>query len=352
MFITPSAAEFRSLFNRLLILWLVAFGFALVMAGLQLFPRYFVDALIYSLVTATSIFVALETGDMTVFHQDFLSFTYSKKRMFYIITATPISFLIGIKLADYCSGYSIWALSKNDPSRFFSFFLFALLVTIVLFVVFEQHRFSRQSQKQLLESHLALLASQLEPHMLFNTMANLRALIETDTKNALTMLDALNSYLRVTLNGSRVSWHPLANEFARLDDYLTLMSIRMGTRLKVTMDCPEHLSQLPIPPMLLQPLVENAIKHGLEPAIAGGALHIQAQQIGEQVLLTVSDTGVGGLCSEKLRAGKGFGLSQVRDRLSNIYCGRAQLSLGQKEGYASTLQISLPWLNSIGEPTI
>ena len=117
--------------------------------------------------------------------------------------------------------------------------------------------------------------------MLFNTLANLRALIGVDPPAAQHMLDRLNAYLRATLNASRATQHPLSAEFARLADYLELMALRMGPRLQVTLDLPDALADVPVPPLLLQPLVENAIQHGLEPRVQGGALTVRAWRQGE-----------------------------------------------------------------------
>jgi hypothetical protein len=342
----PTAAEIRLFFPQLWVTYGVLLGLSCVMGGLQLFPRGLVDSFTYCFTIGTVLFLLYAAIDLFIFYPDFLNFKYSKKRIGCLLFANFCGFLLAVWVADHWTHDYGKTIIQQDSIRFISFYLLSLLFSMIAFVHFEQKRYMRDRQKKLLHSHLTLLSSQLEPHMLFNTMANLRALIETDTKNALTMLDALNSYLRATLNGSRVSWHPLADEFARLDDYLRLMSIRMGARLKVTLDCPAQLSQHPIPPMLLQPLVENAIKHGLEPAIAGGTLHIEAQHIGEHLLLSVSDTGMGGLTVDQLNTGKGFGLSQVRTRLKSIYFGRAQLSLGEKAGYTSTLKISVPWVDS------
>jgi signal transduction histidine kinase len=340
-------SEFRSLLNRLLCVWLVALCFVLVLASLQLFPCTFADIFIYSFAVRTLIFVVVEAADLTVFYPDFIKFTYSMPRLLFRAIATPCAFITAICATDYMMGQSVWGFLSHNSLRLFGFVFFTVLITVVSFIIFEQHRFTKKAQKQLLNTHLTLLSSQLESHMLFNTMATLRALIEGDTKRALTMLDALNNYLRAMLKGSREQWHSVSDEFARLDDYLSMMSIRMGKRLSVTMDCPEMLAEHPIPPLLLQPLVENAIKHGLEPAIEGGELHIQAKLMGEQLILTVSDTGLGGLTAERLETSKGFGLVQIRERLKTIYCEQAQLSLVQKTGYSSSLQIHLPWRESL-----
>ena len=120
------------------------------------------------------------------------------------------------------------------------------------------------AQRQAVESQLQLLRAQLDPHMMFNTLANLHALIDADPPRAQAMLEHLITFLRATLHGSRTLSHPLRDEFARLQDYLALMQIRMGPRLQVEVDLPPQFAGIHVPTLLLQPLVENAIKHGLE----------------------------------------------------------------------------------------
>ncbi|MDA8446158.1 sensor histidine kinase [Paracidovorax valerianellae] len=177
------------------------------------------------------------------------------------------------------------------------------------------------------EARLKLLETQLEPHLMFNTLANLRVLIATDPPRAQAMLDHLIDYLRATLGASRATLHPLADEFARLRDYLELMSVRMGPRLAYTLDLPESLAGVPVPPLLLQPLAENAIRHGLEPKVEGGTLHIAARQLADGRLeLVVKDSGVGladPAGAPTPPAGpahqQSFGLRQVRERLHTLY---------------------------------
>ncbi|MBL0299124.1 MAG: histidine kinase [Betaproteobacteria bacterium] len=114
--------------------------------------------------------------------------------------------------------------------------------------------------------------------MLFNTLANLRMLISLDPARAQAMLDHLIAYLRATLNASRSATHSLATEFERIADYLALMGVRMGPRLQVRMDLPQDLRGLAVPALLLQPLVENSIKHGLEPHPRRRSLDITARR--------------------------------------------------------------------------
>jgi hypothetical protein len=202
-----------------------------------------------------------------------------------------------------------------------------------------------QARRAATEARLRLLETQLEPHMLFNTLANLRVLVTLDPPSAVAMLDRLDRYLRMTLGGSRAPMHPLAAEFDRLDDYLGLMAVRMGERLRYALTLPEALRDVPVPPMLLQPLVENAIRHGLEPRVEGGRIDVRARRAGDRLVIEVSDTGVG-LDAAVPSDGGGFGLAQVRERLAAVYGDRALLDLAPSPdddgGTRATLSVPLP----------
>jgi LytS/YehU family sensor histidine kinase len=137
--------------------------------------------------------------------------------------------------------------------------------------------------------------------------------------------------------------HPLSAEFARIADYLALMKIRMGDRLQTQVEFPDALGELAVPTLLLQPLVENAIKHGLEPNIDGGRLIVSAQSIGSDLLLTVRDTGVG--ISGVANDGTHFGVAQVRERLATLYGDAATFTLSTPDdgqgGTLATVRIPL-----------
>ena len=177
------------------------------------------------------------------------------------------------------------------------------------------------AQRQAVESQLQLLRAQLDPHMMFNTLANLHALIDADPPRAQVMLEHLITFLRATLQGSRALSHPLRDEFARLQDYLALMQIRMGPRLEVEVDLPAPLAHLNVPTLLLQPLVENAIKHGLEASRGKGRLTVRARQQGPHLLLDVINTGRTLSEEDNASSGPGFGLQSVRERLRSA-CGQ------------------------------
>ena len=202
------------------------------------------------------------------------------------------------------------------------------------------------AQRQAAEHQLRLLQSQLEPHMLFNTLANLRVLIGLDASQAQAMLDRLIAFLRATLNASRQSSHALATEFERINDYLALMAVRMGPRLRVQLDLPAALRELTVPPLLLQPLVENAIKHGLEPHIEGGLVTVAAQAQGAELVLTVRDTGAGLRAAPGTAPGTQFGLAQVRERLATLHGQAATLTLepapDERGGTLATIRLPMP----------
>lgn len=174
-------------------------------------------------------------------------------------------------------------------------------------------------------AELAALQAQIEPHFLFNTLANLRSLISRDPATAQHMLDRLITYLRSTLHTARAREATLGEEFAQIEAYLDILRIRMGARLRFTLELPPTLALRRIPPMLLQPLVENAIRHGLEPKIEGGSLSLTAQARDGKIELTVTDDGMGFGVAET--AGTGVGLANVRERLRALFGDNARLEI-------------------------
>ncbi|HEX4509277.1 MAG TPA: histidine kinase, partial [Burkholderiaceae bacterium] len=215
-----------------------------------------------------------------------------------LATACSIGYVCGRTLADAILGESSWRALLASPRDLLGDMAFTVVFgAIVLGWFFARARSQAHAARlaamhhEATLAHLALLQSQLEPHMLFNTLANLRALIAADPARAQDMLDRLIAFLRATLVASRSGPQSLASEFARLEDYLALMQVRMGTRLRVTLALPPDLAQASVPPLLLQPLVENAIKHGLEPRRGPGELEVSAERDGLALVLRVEDGG-------------------------------------------------------------
>ena len=202
-----------------------------------------------------------------------------------------------------------------------------------------------ETERAASESRLKLLQTQLEPHMLFNTLANLRVLIGIDPARAQHMLDHLIDYLRATLGASRASTHPLQTEFERIKDYLELMAVRMGPRLTYTLELPPELANHPVPTLLLQPLVENSIRHGLEPKVEGGSIKVGARREGDWLLLEVSDTGVGfkNASDNTPAPAGGFGVAQVRERLATVYGPRSAIESIVPPAEGTSTIIRLPY---------
>ncbi len=198
-------------------------------------------------------------------------------------------------------------------------------------------------ERQALQAQLQALQAQIEPHMLFNTLANLQGLIALDPPRAQHMLEHLIRYLRATLSASRSGSTTLKQEFALLDAYLGLMQVRMGTRLAYALHLPDDLDDVQVPPLLLQPLVENAIKHGLEPKVDGGRIDVRAWREGGMLHLSVADTGLG-LAPEHAGAGAegGVGLTNIRERLLAKYGPRSALRLESAPAGGTTATLSLP----------
>jgi LytS/YehU family sensor histidine kinase len=162
---------------------------------------------------------------------------------------------------------------------------------------------------------------------LFNTLANIHALIKQDPDAASRILEELNQYLRASLRRSRQMTATVGEEVELIEALLALARARLGARLEFKISVPPELHATPLPPLLLQPLVENAIRHGIEPAIDGGAIEVDVRKSPDGLELTVTDTGVG----LNANAPEGVGLSNVRARLTSLHGAKGKLLL-----YANT----------------
>jgi sensor histidine kinase YesM len=188
-----------------------------------------------------------------------------------------------------------------------------------------------------LDAQLRSLQAQIEPHFLFNTLANVVSLIDSAPDKARGMLERLIDLLRASLAASRGQRTALAQECALVRAYLDILSIRMGERLAYRIDVPAELAAVSLPPLTLQPLVENAIRHGLEPKLAGGSVTIAARRTGDSVEVIIDDDGLG--FSDN--AGAGVGLANVRERLAGLYGERARLAIEERTP-GTRIRVTLP----------
>ena len=194
------------------------------------------------------------------------------------------------------------------------------------------------TEKELSVARLNLLHAQIEPHFLYNTLANAQVLTRSEPQQADRMLGHLIQYLRHSLPGTDGAMSTLGDELERTRAYLEILRIRMGPRLALEVDVPDALRAIQLPSMMLQTLVENAIKHGLEPKPGGGTVWLLARRDDDHVAVTVADDGLGfGVAG----GGTGIGLKNVRERLRLIYGERATLSVvaNAPQGVAATITV-------------
>ena len=193
-----------------------------------------------------------------------------------------------------------------------------------------------REDKQMLSARLQLLQAQVEPHFLFNTLANVQHLTTTDAPRASEMLGSLIRYLRAALPQMREQASTLSREVEMVRAYLEIQRVRMGERLQFVIDLPPDLTGRPMPPMMLISLVENAIKHGIDPQPAGGTIRVSAQTTTHGVRVTVADTGRG--LSEL--EGMGIGLANIRERLATLFGPAARLDLHENNprGVVATIE--------------
>lgn len=196
-------------------------------------------------------------------------------------------------------------------------------------------------ERRLLEAQMAALQAQIEPHFLFNTLALIGQLIDTNSPQAASIHAALIQYLRAAMPQMRQKGSGKLGQQVELSRaYLKIMQARMGDRLSISVDMASELTDAEFPSMMLQTLVENSIKHGLEPKLTGGHIHIQAQVVANELQVDVSDDGVG----FDMHADDGIGLSNIRERLNMLYGAKAQLIIEIPQEGGTKVSIRLPYL--------
>ena len=205
-----------------------------------------------------------------------------------------------------------------------------------------QKEFLASSARMLAEARLRALQAQIEPHFLYNTLANVVSLIGPRPAQAQHMLERFIDYLRASLAASRSEEATLDSESKLIAAYLDVLAVRMGERLRYRIELPDELRQFRIAPMLLQPVVENAIAHGLEPKVEGGEIVVSARVEGEHVAIRISDTGAGLNESAPRKPGGGVGLSNLRERLRSLYGAAAKVELSENQPCGMTVRLMLP----------
>ena len=273
------------------------------------------------------------------------------KTVYYAGTSTS-GVLLGYALMAWSLDSRLLKHWLRDPQWLAVFGFTSLMISLVMSLVFfwrERHaRAETQLQAERLRSeriereaafaNLRALQAQIEPHFLFNTLANVTSLIDPDPAKAKRMLESFIRFLRASLNATRNESTTLADEADLIAAYLDVLQVRMGSRLRYEIDVPADLHAVTLPPMLLQPVVENSIRHGLEPKVEGGTVRVRAHRNGGGVEVEVSDTGVGFASTTH----GGVGLTNVRDRLRLIYGERASLVIADAARGGAVVTLTLP----------
>ena len=212
---------------------------------------------------------------------------------------------------------------------------------------------SESLKRQVVEARMAAMQAQVEPHFLFNTLASIDHLIETDPARASIMQKILIALLRASMPTMREanaqSTRDLGRELAVIRPYLEILKVRMEERLNIDLRVSDGLLSAEFPPMMLQSLVENAIKHGLEPKAEGGTLTVAAEIVHGKLAVTVADTGLG--FGKAQTEGTGIGLSNIRERLALLYGGKASLAITETAGGGTTVTITVPYAVRADEVT-
>ena len=255
----------------------------------------------------------------------FPQFSWRRSALIHAI-ALPV-FAIGFQVVSYevkeLLGY--WHL--GEEGRIWDIYIPGLFY-VVQFGTFHTYYYFRQNEEKIrreaelkelaLKSELSALKAQLNPHFLYNVFNTINASVPPEQESTRQMIAELSDLFRYQLRASQTDEVPLQEELAFIKKYLSLEKARFGNRLRIEIDIPEALYAQPVPPMILQPLVENAIKHGIAPLIEGGTVHISVRSEGEKLHFVVKDTGKG--ITDKARLfGSGVGLTNTQKRLQKMF---------------------------------
>lgn len=268
-----------------------------------------------------------------------------------LLVTMPLGALAGAVIGALVAGIPFLEILRGRPALFLQMLIIGILFgTMITYFFFSRERISQTEaqlqqeqiksltlEKSTLETRLRLLQAQIEPHFLFNTLSNVLSLLESEPAQGKAMLEDLTRYLRSSLSRTRDRMTTLGQELDLIRAYLDIYKVRMGERMRYTIEIPEKLREVPFPPLLVQPLVENALKHGLEPKIEGGEILVRVIDRADGYRLMVADTG-SGLQKDAI---SGIGLANVRERLEALYDGKARLILedNNPSGLKVTMEI-------------
>ena len=259
------------------------------------------------------------------------------------ISGTALGTAISLSAYSWHSGANGWDLFMTHTAAQTVFLAFVVVIAVGSWSWWRLHVKQDTLLRQAMEAQLRLLQAQIEPHFLFNTLANVQSLMDRDAPRAKQMLETFTDYLRASLDQLRTSDSTLAIELAMIRSYLELLQIRMEERLRFEIDASDEALAATLPTLILQPLVENAIEHGLEPKIEGGRVCIRARVVDGRLDIRVEDDGLGfDSAPRSRRHGTGMALSNIRERLHTRYGATAVLTL-TPQALGMQASLSLPY---------
>jgi len=247
-------------------------------------------------------------------------------------------------------GYTRLYKMDAKSSVWFDYYL-PMVFYLIQFGIFHAYHFWKQSQRQLqkekellqlaYQSEVNALKAQIQPHFLFNTLNSISAAVSPEQEEARELIAKLADTFRFSLRSSQLDLVPLHEEIAFIQNCLELEEYRFKKRLEVQYDIDERVLDVPIPPMLLQPIVENAIKHGIAPSLKGGTIKVACTKEDAKVRITISDTGVGRLASFNDKDFEGIGLKNTSSRLWRHYQEKIQIADNEPSGLCFSFHIPI-----------
>ena len=211
----------------------------------------------------------------------------------------------------------------------------------------EQSAALAELSRQITLAELKTLQAQVEPHFLYNTLASLQYLIRHNPAVADEMLTRLHDYLRLALPSMRTPMSTVGRELELAQAYLAIVKLRLGDRFQFHIALPSELASMPLAPMMVATLVENAVKHGIEPKVGAAHIAVTAQREGGQLVIEVCDNGLGlaQAATGEATSGQGVGLANLRDRLVSVYGDAARLHIATAvDGTGVVARIQVPCL--------
>ncbi len=261
--------------------------------------------------------------------------------------AIPAGYVAGRIIASALFGLPVVLPLSLSPAALLVVFTTVLASLVAVHLITQRDRLvaerlrAENANVRAASARLQLLQQQIEPHMLFNTLANVHALIDADPARAQQLLEALSEMLHTSMQTGEQASVTLQQECNLLEQYLKVMAIRMGSRLRYTLDLPPDLALFRLPPLTVQPLVENAVKHGLDGQLAGGCIRVTARREGGRVIVEVVDDGQGLQVDDPFAAGR-IGLSNLRKRLAYAFGDSAHVALANNPPHGVRATLSFP----------